>query len=51
MHCVGIDVGCAALIADGRVGIKSGVEIARLEPDNIVFTDGSELEADAIIYA
>ena len=46
-----IDVGCAALIIEGKVKIKQGVEIDHLKKDSVVFTDGSELEADAIIFA
>ena len=46
-----IDVGCAALIIDGRVKVKHGVEIDHLKKDSVVFTDGTELEADAIILA
>jgi hypothetical protein len=46
-----IDVGCGALICAGKVGIKQGVEIARLERDAVVFTDGSEQPADVIVLA
>ena len=46
-----IDVGCAALIADGKVKVKQGVEIDHLEKDSVILTDGAKLEADAIILA
>lgn len=45
------DVGCAPLIIEGRIKIKQGVRISRLTQNTIIFDDGSELEADAIIFA
>jgi putative flavoprotein involved in K+ transport len=44
-----IDVGCSQLIIDGRIGLKSGVEIERLTAGGIRFADGSEIAADVII--
>jgi hypothetical protein len=44
-------VGCAQLIIDGKVKVKHGVELARASADTVTFTDGSELKADAIIFA
>ncbi len=46
-----IDVGASDLIADGSIGLRSGVEVARLTEDAVVLTDGSELKADLIVYA
>ncbi|KAJ7727540.1 FAD/NAD-P-binding domain-containing protein [Mycena maculata] len=46
-----LDVGCGALIGSGQVMIKHGVEIAELTKEGAVFTDGSSLPADAIIFA
>ncbi|EJC98968.1 FAD/NAD-binding domain-containing protein [Fomitiporia mediterranea MF3/22] len=46
-----VDVGCAELIINGKVKVKQGVEIDHLTEKTAVFTDGSELEADAIILA
>ncbi|KAH8113515.1 dimethylaniline monooxygenase [Phellopilus nigrolimitatus] len=46
-----IDVGCASLIINGSVKVKQGTEIDRLTPTGVVFADGSEQEADAIILA
>jgi len=43
------DQGIAKHIASGAVGVKSGAEIQSLERGTIVLTDGSRLEADAII--
>ncbi|TPM63857.1 NAD(P)/FAD-dependent oxidoreductase [Mesorhizobium sp. B2-2-4] len=44
-----IDVGASDLIIDGKIGIRSGVAIKSLTAKGILFEDGSELEADAII--
>ncbi|TPL94106.1 NAD(P)/FAD-dependent oxidoreductase [Mesorhizobium sp. B2-3-12] len=44
-----IDVGASDLIIDGKVGIRGGVAIKALTAKGILFEDGTELEADAII--
>ncbi|MER9936774.1 NAD(P)/FAD-dependent oxidoreductase [Mesorhizobium sp. M0088] len=44
-----IDVGASDLIIGGKIGIRSGVAIKSLTPSGILFEDGSELAADAII--
>lgn len=46
-----IDVGAAQLVVDGKIKIKQGQEIARLNAHSIKFADDSELEADEIIFA
>lgn len=46
-----LDVGAAQHIISGRVKVKHGVEVARLEPDSVVFTDGSSVAADVVIMA
>ncbi len=46
-----IDVGCSALIIDRRIGLKSGAAITRLTETGLAFDDGSELNADLIVYA
>ena len=46
-----IDVGASELIADGRIKLKSGVEVARLTADSVVLSDSSELKADLVVYA
>lgn len=46
-----IDVGASRLIADGKIKIKQGQEIAKILPHGIKFADNSELEADEIIFA
>ncbi|KAJ6533656.1 FAD/NAD-P-binding domain-containing protein [Mycena capillaripes] len=46
-----LDVGCTELIGSGQVKIKHGVEIEKLAADSVIFTDGSMLQADAIVFA
>jgi putative flavoprotein involved in K+ transport len=46
-----IDVGASDLIADGKIKLKSGVEIDRIKEHSVVLTDGTELPADLIVYA
>jgi putative flavoprotein involved in K+ transport len=46
-----LDCGASELIANGSVTVKHGVEIARATKNGVVFTDGSELTVDAIIFA
>jgi cation diffusion facilitator CzcD-associated flavoprotein CzcO len=46
-----IDVGGSQLIIDGKVKIKQGQEIDEILPNGLRFADGSELEADEIIFA
>lgn len=46
-----IDVGASDLVADGDIKLKSGVSIEKIKPKSVVLTDGTELEADLIVYA
>ncbi|KAI9841981.1 MAG: hypothetical protein M1837_007547 [Sclerophora amabilis] len=46
-----IDVGASQLIVDGKIKVKQGQEIERVNPHSITFADGSELEADEIVFA
>ncbi|MDQ3058151.1 MAG: NAD(P)/FAD-dependent oxidoreductase [Pseudomonadota bacterium] len=46
-----IDVGACDLVANGDVKLKSGVDIARITENSVVLSDGTELEADLIVYA
>ena len=46
-----IDVGASELIADGRIKLRSGVDVERIEPHAVVLNDGTELPADLIVYA
>ncbi|KAH6891483.1 hypothetical protein B0T10DRAFT_402666 [Thelonectria olida] len=46
-----INVGASELIADGKIKVKQGQEIDQILPHGIRFADGSELEADEIVFA
>ncbi|KAJ5175079.1 uncharacterized protein N7482_000956 [Penicillium canariense] len=46
-----IDVGASKLIADGKIKVKQGQEISDVLPNGLRFADGSELEADEIVFA
>ncbi|KAF7350591.1 Flavin-binding monooxygenase [Mycena sanguinolenta] len=46
-----IDVGVTDMIRSGQVKIKQGVEIARFTKNSAIFTDGSSLETDAVVFA
>jgi putative flavoprotein involved in K+ transport len=46
-----IDVGASDLIADGKIKLKSGVNIAEIKEHSVVLSDGAELPADLIVLA
>ena len=46
-----IDVGASELIAEGKIKLKSGVSIERINEYSVVLSDGTELPADLIVYA
>ena len=46
-----IDVGATDLIVQGKVGLISGVTIERIIENGVVLSDGSELEAELIVFA
>ncbi len=46
-----IDVGASEMVADGRIQLKSGVEVNELTDDGITFSDGTTLPADLIVLA
>jgi putative flavoprotein involved in K+ transport len=46
-----IDVGASELIADGRIKLRSGVNIEQIREDDVVLTDGTVLPAELIVYA
>ncbi len=46
-----IDVGASELVADGKIKLKSGVAVEEITANSVKFSDGSELEADLIVYA
>jgi hypothetical protein len=46
-----INVGASELIASGQIKVKQGQEIDEVLPHGLKFADGTELEADEIIFA
>ncbi len=46
-----IDVGASQLIIDGKVKLRSGVNISEIKPRSVVLDDGTELPADLIVLA
>ncbi|GFF93610.1 probable indole-3-pyruvate monooxygenase YUCCA11 [Aspergillus udagawae] len=46
-----IDVGGSQLIVDGKVKVKQGQEITEVLPHGLRFADGTQLEADEIVFA
>ncbi|KAK7736128.1 hypothetical protein SLS53_007155 [Cytospora paraplurivora] len=46
-----IDVGASQLIIDGKIKVKQGQEVTEVLPHGLRFADGTELEADEIIFA
>ncbi|MDR4533418.1 NAD(P)/FAD-dependent oxidoreductase [Glutamicibacter sp. PS] len=45
-----IDIGASALVADGSIALARG-EVDHLTENSVVLTDGTELPADAVVYA
>jgi cation diffusion facilitator CzcD-associated flavoprotein CzcO len=46
-----INVGASDLIVQGKIKIKQGTKIARLEGRSVIFADGSTMEADLVVVA
>ncbi|KAI0697467.1 FAD/NAD(P)-binding domain-containing protein [Cytidiella melzeri] len=46
-----LDVGACQKIIDGKIKIKNKTEIERYTPRGLKFKDGSEIEADVILFA
>lgn len=46
-----IDVGASQLVVEGRIKVKSGVEVPRISEHAVHLSDGSELPADLIVLA
>ncbi|QNG18704.1 NAD(P)/FAD-dependent oxidoreductase [Rhodococcus triatomae] len=45
-----IDVGASELVADGKIHLAAG-EVRELTENTVVLADGTELEADLVVYA
>ena len=48
---LGLDLGCADLIASGKIKVKQGIEATAYTGTGLLFNDGSELQTDVVIYA
>jgi NADH dehydrogenase FAD-containing subunit len=46
-----VDVGISKLVISGRVQVKYGAEVASFKEESVVLSDGSEIPADAVIFA
>jgi putative flavoprotein involved in K+ transport len=46
-----LNVGCSDLIAAGEIALKTGVGVAQLTHDSVVFTDGSSMPVDMVVLA
>ncbi|GAB1318037.1 Putative flavin-containing protein [Madurella fahalii] len=46
-----IDVGGSQLIIDGKIKVKQGQEVVEVLPKGLKFADGTELEADEVVFA
>jgi putative flavoprotein involved in K+ transport len=46
-----IDVGASELICEGKIKLKTRVSVKEIKEHSVVFSDGSELPADLIVYA
>jgi putative flavoprotein involved in K+ transport len=46
-----IDVGASELVANGSIKLRSGVTVSEIKPHSVLLDDGSELDADLIVYA
>jgi len=46
-----IDVGGAELVADGRIGLRSGVQVASFGESTVSLSNGEVLPADLVVFA
>ncbi|KAI1795123.1 dimethylaniline monooxygenase (N-oxide-forming) [Ganoderma leucocontextum] len=46
-----LDKGGADLVSDGRIKVKNGISPQKFTENGVVFSDGSELPADLVIFA
>jgi putative flavoprotein involved in K+ transport len=46
-----LNIGASELIIDGKIKLKAGVDIARLTERQVMFSDGSALDADIVVLA
>lgn len=46
-----LNVGASDLIVEGRIKLKAGLSIARLTAKQVIFSDGSAMDADIVVLA
>ncbi|MEC9344985.1 MAG: NAD(P)/FAD-dependent oxidoreductase [Pseudomonadota bacterium] len=46
-----IDVGASQLVIDGEIALRTGVNVARMEPDAVVLDSGERLPAELVVHA
>jgi putative flavoprotein involved in K+ transport len=46
-----LNIGCSDLIVERKIKLKAGVDIARLTPRQVQFSDGSAIDADVVVLA
>ncbi|KAH7886564.1 putative dimethylaniline monooxygenase (N-oxide-forming) [Phlebopus sp. FC_14] len=46
-----IDRGCCELIISGKITMKAGNEITTFTSNGVIFSDGSEVDADLVVFA
>ena len=46
-----IDVGASQLVANGSIKLRSGVSIENINPRSVTLSDGTQLQADLLVYA
>lgn len=46
-----VNVGASQLVVDGKIKLKQGAEISEILPDGVLFSDGTRLAADEIVFA
>jgi putative flavoprotein involved in K+ transport len=46
-----IETGASQMIVEGRIKLKSGVSVARVNERSVILSDGAELPADLVVFA
>jgi putative flavoprotein involved in K+ transport len=46
-----LNVGASDLIAEGKIKLKPGVGLSKFEGSSIIFSDGTKLDADIVVFA